>query len=309
MSGIPQNILDNLAQYKKKFYISRLIRGVLILLTIALASALFFSFLEYNFWFKSNIRLFIFLLYCGIILYLAFRYIFEPVYHLLTLHGPLSDEAAARQIGRHFPEVTDRLLNIIQLTSLQQGDRELIIRSIEQKSKEINLVPFRNAVDLSENRKYVKYLAIPVIGLAVVLIFIPQVLTESSTRIIRFDQNFEPLKPFQFELINTDLFAFRNEDYNLRVKINGNQIPDRVYVNIEGNRRLMTSESRNQFSYEFKNLQYSPSFSLEASGERTEQYTIDVVDRPKLREFQILLDYPVHTGLKRGRILQVFKFV
>ncbi|MBO6762038.1 MAG: hypothetical protein JJ909_13865, partial [Roseivirga sp.] len=73
----------------------------------------------------------------------------------------MSNEEAARQIGKHFPEVSDKLLNVIQLERLSDSQSELLIASIQQKSLKLQQIPFASAIDIKANKKYFKYSYIP----------------------------------------------------------------------------------------------------------------------------------------------------
>ena len=68
-----------------------------------------------------------------------------------------------------FPEISDKLLNIIQLNS--QPTTELIIASIQQKTKEFGSISFKKAVQFKDNLKYLKYTVLPlmIIGLFTLL--------------------------------------------------------------------------------------------------------------------------------------------
>ena len=91
---------------------------------------------------------------------------------LFNLGKTISHEQAANIIGDHFVDVKDKLLNILQLKkqASDNANLELINASINQKTAEINPVPFRSAIDLSKNRKYLRY-AVPPFAILVILIF------------------------------------------------------------------------------------------------------------------------------------------
>ena len=63
----------------------------------------------------------------------------------------ISHEQAANIIGKHFPEISDKLLNILQLKKQPDSNasRELIDASITQKISQISIVPITMAVDFS----------------------------------------------------------------------------------------------------------------------------------------------------------------
>ena len=76
------------------------------------------------------------------------KFIFWPIAKLLRWTKGIDYNDASAQIGKHFPEVSDKLTNLLQLKSQGKND-ELIIAGIEQKAKDLKPVPFQLAIDLS----------------------------------------------------------------------------------------------------------------------------------------------------------------
>ena len=76
----------------------------------------------------------------------------------------MSHRAAAEIIGTQLPEVGDQLVSTLDLRR-QNQNTELILASIDQKSKAMTPFYFTNAVNLKENKRYLRWLLIP--GLAV----------------------------------------------------------------------------------------------------------------------------------------------
>ena len=151
--------------------------------------------------------------FLALVIWALYRWVIDPIWKLFTLNRHLSNEEAAAQIGHYFPTVKDKLLNTLQLYQLSSTDNALIQASISQKTGEISKVPFVNAISFTENKKYAKYLLLPLAILVVVLFAAPQLFTDSTPRIINFRKSYAAAAPFQFNLINEDLRAFKNEDF------------------------------------------------------------------------------------------------
>lgn len=294
-----QIIHEKLRAYKRKYFLSKLIKGVILLMAIFIAIYLIINVLEFSFRFSSIIRTILFFLSVGLIGAFTFSWIAWPVYQLLTLDKQLSDEKAAKQIGDFFPDVEDKLINLLQLEKLSDNQNQLVAASISQRTESIKLVPFDKAVETGKNKKYLKYLIYLAAIMLVILLFIPSMLTESTNRIINYEKEFVPVAPFQFNILNDDLQGFRNEDFELRVSLTGNFIPEELYINL-GKRRLKAKRQTggSEFTYVFQNLQNSVNFSLEAAGFKSDRNVINVDARPNLREYFINLDYPRYTGKK-----------
>ena len=97
-----------------------------------------------------------------------------PLFKIFRITKTISYKEAADIIGKHFPEVSDKLLNLLQLQELSsENDSQLLEASIGQKTKELSPVPFLGAVDISKNRKYIKWVSIPLAIIIISLIFFP----------------------------------------------------------------------------------------------------------------------------------------
>ena len=175
---------NNISEYKRKFYINLSIRGLLISLSILLGVFLFYSLLEYQANLNSITRTILFYSYLILASVVLYKLLLENIFKLLLSKKQLSDEQAARNIGSYFPEVRDKLLNIIQLKSLSI-ENQLVTASVDQKSGEIGHFSFSSAVDLKENIRYLKILLIPFFIVILIGIISPDILTDSTRRIIQ----------------------------------------------------------------------------------------------------------------------------
>ncbi|MBO5843952.1 MAG: hypothetical protein J6Q96_03695, partial [Bacteroidales bacterium] len=58
---------------------------------------------------------------------------------LLNIGKTISHEDAAKIIGKHFPEVADKLLNLLQLKQQSlNSDSQILLASIDQRTKELS---------------------------------------------------------------------------------------------------------------------------------------------------------------------------
>ena len=60
--------------------------------------------------------------------------------------------------------------------------------------------------------------------------------------------------------------AVQQEDFLLKVKLTGNEIPDNVFVDVDGNQYQLLKDNTVNFHYNFKNLQKDIKFQLTADG-------------------------------------------
>ena len=288
-------LLAQIGDYKRKYYQNQLVKGIIFSAALLLSAYLFVNTLEYFGRFNSTLRGALLFGFLGVLAYALWLWVVTPLVGMAGLRKPLTDETAAAQIGQYFPQIGDKLLNTLQLQKLSGVQTDLIEASIRQKSKQLLIVRFSDAIKINENRRYLKYAAYPLAVIAAILLLNPQFFASSSDRIIHFRNNYN-YAPFSFELKNTELKAFRNEDFTLNLVIAGNALPEAVYVvQNKAKFKLDAVDGRN-FTYTFKNIQRPVDFRFEAAGYESADYKIQVAERPNLLSFDVTLNYPAYLG-------------
>ena len=136
--------------------------GSLLFLTLGLLFFFIILGVEYFLWLNSTGRLVLLLVFFGVELFLLYRYIFTPLLYLFKIKGGISNKQASVLIGKHFPDIDDKLYNLLELAEDKEKS-ELLLASIEQRSESLKPIPFVKAVDFKENLKYVKYVGIPLV--------------------------------------------------------------------------------------------------------------------------------------------------
>ena len=289
------DLLKSIDEYRKKYYQNQLFKGSLFAVALLLSLFLLVNTIEYFGRFNSLVRGILFFSYLTAFAYVTYRWVLSPLLFLSGITKPISDEDAARQIGQFFPSIGDKLLNALQLESLGSGQSDLIQASINQKSSQLLVVRFSEAINFAENSRYFKYAAYPLAILALILFFKPSFLSSSSERLLRFNANFEDI-PFEFVLANQDLKVFRNEDFKVKLNLKGHTLPDQVFLISNNTRFKLIPDATGQLSYTFKSLQKDVTFHFEAAGYHSQKYKIQLVDKPGLLSFDVQLTYPNYLG-------------
>lgn len=300
MSGLDE-IRSKLESFKRRFYIRQLILGGLVFVIINSLIFLGISGLEHQFWLGVGGRAILFFSFLITILTSGYFLLTQSILRLSKLNKGLSDEEAASEIAKHFPEIEDRLLNTLQLGS--QTENELLEAAIERKASDFRHLVFIQAVDFSPAKKYVLALLVLISTFALVSFINPSLITESPNRIVNFKKEFVPEAPFQFKILNSELNAFRGEDFELKVQFVGDQIPENGRLWIDGDRNAkMLSVENSQTNYFFPKIQSSKKVHIEAAGFRSQTVEITVNDRPDLISMLIRVTEPAYTGGKRRTI-------
>ncbi len=293
-------LIRKLDQFIRKFYINKFLRGLLYFTGLVLATFILFNLLEYFFEFSMNIRKMLYFGFIGIAGISLFTWVLIPLFQFMKLGKTISHEQAASIIGDHFSNVKDKLLNILQLKEQARSSSSagLIEASIDQKIDNIKLVPFTNAIDLGKNRKYIKYAAIPLLFLVGILVMAPNLIPSSTERIIQNNREFEKEAPFKFLVENENLETIQFDDFKLKVKVEGEQLPKEAFVHINNFPYKLTKVDKDHYAYTFKRVQKDVDFFIEANGFPSETHSLKIIPKPLILSFAAKIDYPAYLGRK-----------
>lgn len=291
-------LIEKLDGFIRKFYINQLLRGALYTVGVVLGLFILLNVAEYYFYFSTGVRTGLLWGFLALSAFTVWQWVALPLMHYFHLGKVISHEQAASIIGEHFTNVKDKLLNILQLK--QQSSNaiyaELINASINQKSEEIRIVPFQAAIDLGKNRKYLRYALPPVMLLLFLLLGAPNILREGTMRLWNSSTQFEKPAPFKF-LINPDsLRAVQFSDFVLNVKVDGNVLPNEVFISLGNVQYRLEKNAANEFSYKFTNVQKDTEFKLFSAGVESRDYVLNVLRKPNILSFNTKLNFPAYIG-------------
>ena len=287
-------IFVKLESFIKKYYTNELIKGGLFFTFLGLIYLLFTLFLEYFLWLQPLYRTILFYLFIAVELYLLLRFILFPIFKLYKFQKGINYTVASLIIGRHFPEVQDKLLNFIQLNSIS-SDSELVLASIDQKTNELQPIPFTEAVTFKDNRKYIPLALIPI--LFILFFFISgngAVISDSLSRVVRHQEHFQPPAPFTFQILNKDLHVEQGQDFVLQLKTMGTKIPENVIIWLGDESYFLNAVGQGIFEFKFTNVSKNTTFYFDANEVVSETFEINVIEVPTIVDFEMELTFPSH---------------
>lgn len=289
------NILGKLDQFTKKYYTKMLVKGTLLFLIFGLLFFFVVLGIEYLLWLNSTGRLLLLLMFLGAEGFLLFRYILTPLFYLFKLRRGINNKEASRLIGKHFPNVGDKLYNLLDLAE-DTDQSELLLASIEQRSKDMDPIPFVKAIDFAENLKYTKYLIFPLLLFGLIWLSGNLALFfGSANRVVNYDLVYEPPAPFFFRLLSTDLDVLESKQHTVEVVTEGEVQPESIYIDIDGKMSLL-QKLNGRYKYTFTPPLTSIDFTFVANGIRSRNYRLNALAAPSIQDFRVKLDYPNYTG-------------
>ena len=291
-------LIEKLDQFIRKYYLNQLIKGSLYSIGLILFLFCSFNLLEYFFYFGTTGRKILFFGFILTFLIAVGFMVLVPLIHYFRLGKTLSHEDASKIIGSHFTDVKDKLLNVLHLKKQADTsqDNALLIAGIDQKTESIKLVPFKAAIDLTNNKRYLKYALPPFLLLVFLLFAAPSIIRDSTYRIVNNDKEFAKAAPFSFNIKDQKLEVPQFDDYLLQVAVDGKVMPNEVFIEVDGFQYKAEKKDNNHFTYLFRNVQRSLPFTLVSGSVRGSTIELKVIEKPNLSDFAITLNYPSYTG-------------
>lgn len=293
--------------FLNKYYQNMLLKGLIYFLSISLSLFIAISVLEYFGRFNSTVRLVFFYGSISTFAFLLYSYLFIPIFRLYGLQKRMNYKEAARIIGKAFPEVSDKLLNALQLQelSLSNKESELIIAGLNQKTIEMKPIAFNSAIHFSENRKYLPYLIPPMMIFLVIFLSSPSVFREASNRVISYNTNFIPPAPFTLSLVSNDLNCRKGSDFTVEVEAVGEVTPNEVFLYEGTNKFRMQEKERGFFSFKLKNVQKTSDYTIKSDFNQELSFKLKVLSNPTIVSMEAHLSYPKYLGKEEEKLQNI----
>lgn len=296
-------LIEQIDAFIRKYYKNEMIKGILLFVVIFLVSFLIATSLEYFGRFGSFVRAFLFFSFVGLNIFIFIKYLVIPLSKLVDLGKKINRYQASEIIGKFFPDVSDRLLNTLQLSdSLNQneGNFELIRASVAQRSSSLSVVPFTSAINIKENnKKYVRYLIPLFLILLALAIFLPHLLTQGTTRVVNYSKEFKPEAPFDFLLLNKNLTIDEGQDLEIKLVLNGTQFPDKIYLVSSQGKFLMKKTGKNSAVGVLKKINENTRFYFEGNEFTSSIYLVNVNQKSTIGKLEATLTFPSYLGREK----------
>ncbi len=295
------NILVNkLNSFKRKYYFYQLLKGFVSTIFLLLVVFTLFSVVEYFVYLSAEIRKIVFFGFLIFASLLVLQFIVFPVLKLLHILKPIDFMSITELIQKHFSEIEDKLINIIELANSNNSrySNEIVLASIDQKIDELKVFNFNDAVQYKNIKKIGIYLVISVLVSVGIWIVNKHIFTDSTNRLVHYNTKFVKPAPFTFQIKNKVLEAKKGDSFTFQVETDGDEIPQILYINIEGNNYLMKNLKKGLFEFEMASVINPVQFYFSDLKYNSGNYYLKLLPKPGITQFSISLKPPRYTGIQ-----------
>lgn len=294
------NILVNkLKSFRLKYYSFQLLKGFVLSIFLILFIYTSFSVVEYFVYLSSEIRKILFFGFIIFSILLIVRFIGFPVLKMFSILKPINDKHTTLLIQKHFAEIEDKLLNIIELSGFKENEysNEIVLASIDQKIEQLKIFNFNDAIQYKNIKLIFIYLIISLLASLGIFVVNKNIFTDSTNRLIHYNTSFVKPAPFTFEIINKVLQAKKGDSFTIQVKTSGDEIPQIIYINIEGNNYLMKSSEPGQFEFEMVSVINQVQFYFTDLKYTSDKFNLALLPKPGITQFKSTIYPPSYTGI------------
>lgn len=293
-------LTDKLNSFRLKYYFYQLLKGFILSVFFILVIYTAFSLIEYFVYMSSEIRKVVFFGFLFFATLLLIQFIGTPLLKLLHVLKPINFKSTTVIIQKHFSEIQDKLLNIIELAefSENQYSNAIVLASIDQKIEELKVFDFNDAVQFKNIKIIGIYLLFSVLVSFGILMVNKNIFTDSTNRIVHYNQQFVKPAPFSFTLVNTSLQAKKGDSYTVKVSAEGDEIPQIVYINIEGNNYLMKNSSVGFYEFEMASVINPVQFYFTDLKYNSDVFYLQLLPKPGITQFRSAIFPPAYTGIQ-----------
>jgi hypothetical protein len=228
------DLRERLAQFRAAYYRLHILRGVFLVFLWGGGVFLLSSLTEGLFWWGVPIRLFLWLTWLGGLVYFLLRKVLWPILQYgFRLRGYLSDEEAARWIGRHFPEIQDKLLNALQLEGQSSAFHAAVVLALEERRAVVLRYPWEGALPRKAIRRY----GLLLLGLLLVGALFGSACRrwwEGGAAVSPAYEGFHPPLPYTIEVEGLRSFYRKGESLSLTFRLRGTTLPRMLSAYREG---------------------------------------------------------------------------
>ena len=302
-------LLNQIDAFIRKYYKNQMVKGIILFIGVLLFTYLAVITLEYFGRFNSVVRASLFFSFIFVNVLIMARFVIIPLLKLKSFGKRISRYQASGIIGRFFPNISDRLLNTLQLSDRidpNSRDYDLIQASVQQRSAKLNAVPFAEAINIGDNRRYAMWVMPVVLIMFAIGVFKPDVFLSGTDRVVNFSKEFKEKAPFEYTLVSDLEAVEEGEDVPFEVELKGKAIPEKVYIKSIQGTFLLKKTAKNKFSGRLVQVREDIDFEFVATYDDekypSKEYHVEVIAKTAIGKLQATLNYPKYLGRENETI-------
>ncbi len=281
------------------YFIRSTIKGILLFTVFVLVATFMLFLTDLAIHFPYSILKWIRVIFVIFIVTLFIYYLIRPLWFWFVQTNYYSKYWIAQKIGDNDPKIDDKLVNILELESLDKSNL-LVQSSILQKSQSLNLEKVNPFFRFSALYKQLYAFILSIAVFALLALISPDTINYTTQRIFPF-KAIQSALPYKIQIKNKELEVKKGDDYTVRVGITGHILPDRLFINY-GNQNYLLNDSAGEYTYTFQNVQQDLFFTVKNNEFESQTYKLTCIPVPVLKKIRVKIHPPDYTQLEKKEI-------
>lgn len=243
----------------------------------------------------------------------------KPILRLFGVIEKQTEDEVAKRVGRKFLQVGDKLINTLELyrnyflatekastheSRINTGSSsDLASAFIVANSGEIAKFNFNEIIDRNK-RKRALYLFLCSVGITSLYAFLfPSSSANALYRLTHYEKEYSKPLEYSIEVITKNKKIVLGDSALILVKASG-AIPKniRLYTKTQGeispSEIFLRADSNKTYSYKVQSLRQDIKYHVESFNYKSDEYLLQVVERPEITSLKVSLTPPFYTKQK-----------
>ena len=293
-----------LNQLNRKTKIIEITKGLSLFVIFVLLLNLILSLVE-SFGMNSvSGRTVLFFIGIGLTILFALPFVLFPAIKFVKPLNSIETLKLANLVGNKFPKIKDKLLNVIQLydNRSENGNSDLTEAAILSELEKAESVDFDATVSFEKLKTPLLIVGIAILFSTAIFAVFGE-LRLSTHRILNYDIEFIIPAKTQFYIEPHNITVTKGEDVEIKIVTIGEQ-PNQATLLLKDkenqvfSERILYPDTNNVFYYQINSIKTNTLFYVKANNVESEQYKIEVIDRPIISQLQLEVVPPKYSGLE-----------
>ncbi len=303
-----KDVLASLRHIYRRKVLARIVDGAAACISVLVLSLFITGLLEMIFNFGTVVRTSLFLISAAVLLFTFIKLLLPHLSHYFRPVATRDLVDTALEAGEAFPDIKDRLRNAIELMGTvheplhsEELVREYIRRTIGRASSR----ELETAVRHRPRKEPAYLLAASLTIAALLLIGFPSSMPNALLRSLDFTHNYVTPLVYTFEIAPGDTELSRGDTLNVHVKlglVTAARFPSDISVSekysdekvFEGH--VVKERGDGIYMFRMPDVRGDLVYYVTAGGQRSRDFSVDVVELPIVNNFTVRLVYPQYTG-------------
>jgi hypothetical protein len=309
MSEQTQHLVERLRQRLRvtvrRITLADLAYGAVLTGGILLALWLIAAVVEAGFWLEVTPRSVLFWTLLIVAAGLSGVFLLRPLLQLGGILSPPSEAVVARRIGARYPDIDDRLVNLLDLVEGRRSEAPspMLDGAVRMLGEPLQDVPFEHVERFERARRASRLASLPLVGLLVALLVAPGPFLDATQRLLSPGEHFQRPAPFQLSIAPGDVDLVKGASLDVTVRATGDAAPRTLTLELNHldedlvETVTLTVDSTSAYRHEVVNVRKPIRYRAVSDPVRTAWHTATVTERPLVRTLRVDLDFPAYTGI------------